>query len=223
MRTTRIIDVQVLLAASVVFLVELFFASRVYLLNKDSWYAPVIVTGCAIGALVPITLLFVDNMKHNLAAELSLMRWKIEMAIFNCFSIIGDSVVTAALCWKLSIHGTGVKRTQTILHQLFLYFITRGLLVTLNQVANLIAYEIQTVSFHWMPFHFISSKLYIITTLAILNAWVSLCIQMDMNATNASQCMSTICFDSHQANQQLDVETQSLAITPKHKEMLAYQ
>lgn len=214
---TLYFDTQIILTAVVVFLVELFFASRVYLLNKRSWYAPAIITGCAIGALVCITLLVTDNVKHNLALDLSLIQWKLEMAMANCFLIVGDLIVTVTLCWKLSISGTGVQRTQTMLHQLLLYFISRGVLVTSNQFANVIAYETTPLSLHWMPFHFLSAKLYIVTTLAILNARVSLRSKLYEDATNLSKVMTTIRFDGSRAadqhpDQHPDVESQSIAM-----------
>jgi hypothetical protein len=70
-----------------------------------------------------------------------------------------------------------------MLHQLLLYFVTRGVLVTLNEVVHVILFEIQPTALYWsvsyrscigrmftcrfssrMPFQFLACKLYVNTT-----------------------------------------------------------
>lgn len=92
-------------------------------------------------------------------------------------------------CQKVIAHSFSIKaeciqngiRIQTLLHHLHLYFITRGLFVTLTEVARVILYEMQAVSLHWsafyplslikcsipsssrLPLQFVSCKLYVNT------------------------------------------------------------
>lgn len=202
-------DVQVILTTVVVFLVQLFLASRVYLLDH-SWYAPAFITACATGALVSMILLVADNVTHSAVFHLSAPSLKIEMALYITFAAVADCVATIVFCWRLSSNGTGVKRTQNVFHQLLLYFITRGILVTLNQFVQLIIYEVQPVSLHWIPFQLISCKLYVNTTLAILNSRASLRTQLDAGAMDVSQCMPPIFFEDHQPSQTSNVEARRL-------------
>lgn len=186
-------------------------AQVIIAVDTSSWYIPAIITSCAVGALVSITLGVMSNIRHALVIDLSSKQEKLEMGISIGFSATADLVTTVTLCWRLHRNGTGVKRIQTLLHHLHLYFITRGLFVTLTEVARVILYEMQAVSLHWLPLQFVSCKLYVNTMLAILNARTSLRIQMDADAMDASKCMPPICFEDCRANQP-DVEAHSLII-----------
>ncbi|THU98292.1 hypothetical protein K435DRAFT_609608, partial [Dendrothele bispora CBS 962.96] len=76
---------------------------------------------------------------------------------------LSDIITTIALLWGLSSYKTGVKQTDTLLEKLCRYVVTRGLFVTIDQIAYVIMYLLRPEKLWWTPFHYSLSKVYVIT------------------------------------------------------------
>ncbi|KAH7929247.1 hypothetical protein BV22DRAFT_138573 [Leucogyrophana mollusca] len=167
---TRPVTLEFILTVITVYCVQLFFASRIYLFKKQSvWLSAIIVffgTGAVIAGVSGAGLFF----HHDEVSFLATRKNKILFGINGGCAAIADIVITVVLTWTLSSAKRGFKRTDTMLQKLLLYVVSRGLLVTVTQILFLIIYFIRPDQLYWVPLHFISSKLYVITMVAMLNA-----------------------------------------------------
>jgi hypothetical protein len=157
-----------------VFAVELFFASRVYLLTGRKFLLPIIISVFALGAAIAGVFIVVDISRTPMVSHLASTSMKWEVALTNSLSAVSDIVATAAMSWELYNHKGGVKVTNSLLEKLLAYLVARGGLVTVAQIATLILYVVEPTSLNWMPVHFCLCKLYIITMVVILNSRDSL-------------------------------------------------
>ncbi|KAF5346647.1 hypothetical protein D9758_013195 [Tetrapyrgos nigripes] len=94
----------------------------------------------------------------------------IEMSLVNVSSALSEITAALALCWSFRTIRTGVQRTDNVLQRLFVYSITRGILLTAHQILSLVLFAIQpTPGTLWVPFEMTLSKMYFATMLSLLN------------------------------------------------------
>jgi len=178
---------EILFTALIVFVVVLYFASRVYLLNRTHWsvLAFIIVTNviALLISILSVTIQFRPLLFANLGFTSKVN--EIVVATENGISTVCEVVATASLAWSLSTSRTGVQRTDGILQKLHTYTITRGVLLTVIQVLALIVYVAQPEKLTWVAFHMSLSKLYFITMAAMLNTRCSLRRKLDRTITDS--------------------------------------
>ncbi|KAF9020586.1 hypothetical protein BDP27DRAFT_1250271, partial [Rhodocollybia butyracea] len=87
----------------------------------------------------------------------------IELVFNAILDFVSDITTTIALSWTFKGMNSGIKQTETLLNKLFQYTVTRGIFVTLNQLAFLILYLVNAKKLWWMPFHLCITKIYVIT------------------------------------------------------------
>lgn len=88
----------------------------------------------------------------------------------KAFGAAADVVATVAMCVFLTSANTGIVRTSSLLRSLMHLVINRGILVTLAQVVMLIVFFTSTTRLYWVPIHINTTKLYVNTFFAMLNA-----------------------------------------------------
>ncbi|KAF8172063.1 hypothetical protein BJ912DRAFT_994724 [Pholiota molesta] len=136
------------IAIIVIFLVQLFFASRVYILNGQGYILPgiIIITAClSFGAgIYTIAKEFKVPLVSALASR------SIRVRVF-C-----DVAATIALSWNLA----QAQRQSRVKNHHFAFGVM---------------YLVHPDNLYWMPLHLMLSKLYVITMIAILNSrsWIS--------------------------------------------------
>ncbi|KAH7929264.1 hypothetical protein BV22DRAFT_1116995 [Leucogyrophana mollusca] len=170
--TTKAGLAEFILTVIVVYLVQIFFVTRIYLLQKERWWISVAISFqllFATGALGTGIVALADLVKHPTVQILATTENKIMFGITGSFSAVADVMITASLTVLLSSAKSGVKRTNTVLQKLIVFIVSRGLMVSVTQVLFLIVYLIRPDKLWWVPLHFISSKLYVITMVAMLN------------------------------------------------------
>jgi len=86
------------------------------------------------------------------------------------FGAAADVVATIAMCLFLSAADTGVTGTSSRLRTIMHLFINRGILVTLAQIGLLITFFATSNHLYWLAFHINTTKFYVITFFAMLNA-----------------------------------------------------
>ncbi|KAH7908457.1 hypothetical protein BJ138DRAFT_354342 [Hygrophoropsis aurantiaca] len=153
----------------IVFLVHIFFVTRIYLLHKEQWWAPSAVAFFALVALVTGLVAIADLANHPQVSYLVSKKSKIMFGINGGFSAIADITITYFLTWSFSNAKRGINSTDTILQKLLVYVVSRGLLVTVTQVLFLITYVVKPTALWWVPLHFMASKLYVISMVTMLN------------------------------------------------------
>ncbi|KAJ7130604.1 hypothetical protein C8R44DRAFT_978547, partial [Mycena epipterygia] len=166
--TSSIVEVAV--NVFIVFLVELFFARRVYLLNRRQIFMPVLIIVFAAAGLVSGILIVVDISQSPVVLSLATPRMKVQVALTNTFEAISDLLATFALSYEFYKNKGGVKSTNTLLEKLLGFTVARGGLVTVAQFLTLALYVAQPTKLNWMPVHFMLGKLCHITMVVILNS-----------------------------------------------------
>ncbi|KAH7909477.1 hypothetical protein BJ138DRAFT_1155134 [Hygrophoropsis aurantiaca] len=176
-----------------VFMVQLFFVSRIWLLKRDKQWVPAIISLFATGALVSGLIAITKLARHPLVAFLMSVESKVSFGINGGFAAVVDIMITFSLTWSFATSKRGIKRTDNMLQRLLMYVVSRGLLVSVTQVLFLITYVVKPEALWWVPLHFMCSKLYVITMVAMLNGRGSLRSEMEGTAhTSTSMFSNTV-------------------------------
>ncbi|KAJ3784035.1 hypothetical protein GGU10DRAFT_388636 [Lentinula aff. detonsa] len=175
-----LLDLEILFTALIVFVVDLYFASRVHLLKQVHWSVVAFIVGSNVIALRKATFRSSKSDANSSAGRSYqhlvgdyihpfsiLCKARIIVALENAVTTVCEVVATVALAWSLHSSRTGVPRTDTILLKLHTYTITRGVLLTIVQVLSLAFYVGQPTKLTWIAFHMCLSKLYFITMAAM--------------------------------------------------------
>jgi len=158
------------ITGSIVFLVHIFFATRLRLLGKSWWYIVIVVilSTIILGLFTSISIMIAGQ--TDLLVAFGTISLKVQMAAYHVIGAVVDIMITIALCTMFSPKKTQFKSTQMILHQLLMYTITRGILILVVQIGHVIMYLIDpTKLLFWISLHLTVSKVYVLTTLIILN------------------------------------------------------
>ncbi|ESK89151.1 hypothetical protein Moror_5246 [Moniliophthora roreri MCA 2997] len=165
----------VIISAVIAFIVQIFFASRVYVLNRLHRVVPVFIILCAIGTLAMGLLIGIQGIMHPSIRLLFDPKTKLKLGLSCGLAALCDLSATMALTWSFRMSKTGFKMTDTMLYKLLQFTVTRGILVTLVQVSLFALYVgDDPVKLKWTAPLFCGSKVYVITMLAILNSRSSL-------------------------------------------------
>ncbi|KAJ6594363.1 hypothetical protein B0H19DRAFT_1095160 [Mycena capillaripes] len=154
----------------IVFLVELFFARRVYLLSQRHLVMPAIIIIFGIAGLVAGIFIVVDISHNPTVAALAKPSMKIEVALCNTFEALSDLAATFAMSYQFYTSRGHIKSTNSLLDKLLGFAVARGGLVTVAQFLTLALYVAQPTKLNWMPVHFMLGKLCHITMVTILNS-----------------------------------------------------
>ncbi|KAJ3928061.1 MAG: hypothetical protein NXY57DRAFT_560781 [Lentinula lateritia] len=184
---SNLLDMEILFTALIVFVVDLYFASRVYLLKQVHWSVVTFIVSTNVIALLLSILSVIISFHLAVFTRLGFTSKdnEIIVALENAMTTICEVVATTALAWSLHSSRTGVPRTDNILHKLHNYTITRGVLLTIVQILSLVFYVAQPTKLTWIAFHMCLSKLYFITMAAMLNTRSSLRRRLDRTITDS--------------------------------------
>lgn len=168
--STNLLQVDFLLTGAIMFLVHMFFARQLFLLTKSWWFPGFIVLfsvsmlGFGVSALPFQTPADALSRFRNTQLE-------IQIIVFHALSVFTDTLVTIGLSVNFSPGKTRFRNTKMILHRLLMYSITRGILIILVQVGHIVMYVVDPSNvLFWRSLHLMLSKLYVITTMVILNS-----------------------------------------------------
>ncbi|KAF5314791.1 hypothetical protein D9758_017503 [Tetrapyrgos nigripes] len=148
--------------------VQMFYFYRIWvLLNKKNWVVPIALV-CASVAQFVIAIFYAVRVSTLTSAELANLTDLISGV--NGISAGLDVVIAAIMCWILSTHRTGFKRTDTILFKLVTYVVSSGLLTSICALGTFISFILSSDTFVAYPFNFIISRMYVVSFLATLNS-----------------------------------------------------
>ncbi|KAH9948160.1 hypothetical protein B0H21DRAFT_821173 [Amylocystis lapponica] len=164
--------VSIALTATVTFIVQCFFAYRVYTVSRQNLYitvpiATLATARIAFGVLTTIELIRLHSFSHYHER----FGWTFITGLAMSSAL--DVLVTSSLCYYLRKSRTGFASMDAIIHILTFYTVQNGLLTCLVTISALICWV--TLS-NLVPFgiHLIITKLYANAALATLNARRSL-------------------------------------------------
>jgi len=165
---------EVMVNVTIVYIVELFFAYRVYILNGRHWFLPAVIVFIGTLGFACGIILTVNDASIPTQAHLAVPSMKIEVALTNGLEALCDIVATISMSWYFHTGRGDIRQTNNVLEKLLMITVARGGLVTVAQLLTLILYVCQPTTLNWMPMHFCLCKLYSITFVFILNSRESL-------------------------------------------------
>ncbi|KAF8224299.1 hypothetical protein L208DRAFT_1410536 [Tricholoma matsutake] len=174
-----------------IYLTTLFFASQIYIFDKHSLWAVILVAFLATCYFATFAWALDGIRKDPYFSNLSHPLMKLRGGIAFAFLMVSVMIMSAVLHTKSACVHISIKRTQTILQQLHVFIVTRGLLVTLNAVVLFIVFMAQTNSMHWIPFLFFESKVHVISMVAMLNTQAQPASQLDKNVISMGNIRSS--------------------------------
>ncbi|KAE9406356.1 hypothetical protein BT96DRAFT_851650 [Gymnopus androsaceus JB14] len=162
---------------------ELFFISKVWLLKQLHWTVSVLMLVTCIGGAVAGIVAVVQDLEHPFVDfGLTHRAPRLATALNVGLTLLSNTITSTALCWSFANSRTGIKRTDTLLQKLFQYTVTRGIFVTVNLFLLLILFLVHPEELAWVPFHWSTSKVYVITMVAMLNSRDTLRKDLDRGA-----------------------------------------
>ncbi|THU90355.1 hypothetical protein K435DRAFT_864378 [Dendrothele bispora CBS 962.96] len=165
-------QINTLLTTFIITAVDLFLAKQVHDLGQLHWSVGLTIAVTAVVAFcmsvvtTTITLVSESTAEQFLASRAGIAITATDNALFT----LSELLASGGLAWSLHRSKTGIKRTDGILAKLFTWMVTRGALLSVIQLLQTILFFAQPFTLNWIPFHLFQSKLYVITTLSLLNS-----------------------------------------------------
>ncbi|OCH90516.1 hypothetical protein OBBRIDRAFT_793177 [Obba rivulosa] len=163
------VAVTVALTALNTFLVQGFFAHRIYTLSRGNWWIT-----------APISILAFLRLFAALVSTSEMIRLrsypefvKLYAWVFTVGLSLGaavDIIIAAGLCYFLRRGRTGFSSMDRIIDSITLYTVENGLLTSVTTVISLICWVVMPHNLIFLGLHFAISKLYANSFLATLNA-----------------------------------------------------
>ncbi|KAK0221804.1 hypothetical protein IW262DRAFT_931713 [Armillaria fumosa] len=158
------------LAAALIFIVQLLCASRVWKLSKNITLTSIIAFMCLVG--FALNLAMTAMMVHNAGfAHLATSPSKAIVAVGQAAVFVGAFTTFIAL--RLFSHGAHwSENTQPDdwFNKMITIFFSQGCSATLVQLAYFVIFMATPTRVIWIPFHLLSSKLFVNCLLSLLNS-----------------------------------------------------
>ncbi|KAF9556132.1 hypothetical protein CPC08DRAFT_711447 [Agrocybe pediades] len=163
--------IELALTVTVVFVVQLFLASRVYILNRRSYKLSGVIAVVATLGFASSLLTVAEQVKHARLFELTLAPIRVSAIFGHALVTLADGITTKVLFanFMKARSESGVKQTVSILERLLVIVVARGSLVTVANGLIIVLYIIYPMQLYWLAVQFFQSKLYIVTLLSMLN------------------------------------------------------
>ncbi|KAM5536898.1 hypothetical protein V8D89_009445 [Ganoderma adspersum] len=158
-----------------------FFAHRIWALSKGNItlvVAIVILSLCSFGTGMAFSVHLHTN---NSVLSFASAEVRIVMGTSSGLGVLCDIIITASLCYYLHSSRTGFRSTNSMINKLIVYAVNRGTLTAICQALEMIAIValVGRGCFTFVPFNFLSGRLYCNTLLATLNAQRSMSRNLD--------------------------------------------
>ncbi|EGN97002.1 hypothetical protein SERLA73DRAFT_185270 [Serpula lacrymans var. lacrymans S7.3] len=161
----------------IVWIVQLYFALRIYQLDKQHPLLPRPILNWMIPAFV-VFLAFVSFalgiartafMVFQTTNHLATLSVTLVVDMEEGCAVICDIITTSALCYMLSPIRSSTRKRSPV-RTVFIFLIDRGILVNVVQLGTLVTYSYAPNKLYWMSFHLCKSKVYINTFFAMVNS-----------------------------------------------------
>ncbi|KAH7920943.1 hypothetical protein BV22DRAFT_1039232 [Leucogyrophana mollusca] len=158
------------LTAMVTFLVQSFFAYRIYRLNKKRWRVAGPVAFLAFVRLLAASISMGEmiHLKRYTDFVKPFPSWVFTLGL--ALSALVDIVITTFLCYFLRKNRTLISSTNRIIDLLTLYTVQNGSITCAAAIASLICWSVMPQNRIFLGLHFVVGKLYANSLLATLNA-----------------------------------------------------
>ncbi|KIK50113.1 hypothetical protein GYMLUDRAFT_101347 [Collybiopsis luxurians FD-317 M1] len=166
----RYFIVELVVSGIPVFIVDVFFASRIHHLNRGYSCLSYIIVITALTAFacgcVPAGFLFNVPTRINLSST-----WvKSPFCAQNVLRAFTALISSGAICWAYRGNLAKTKRTKSVLQSIIQFTVTRGILLSVVQIMVAVMFEVAPQTLRWVIFHMMLDKIYVITMLTMLNS-----------------------------------------------------
>lgn len=167
------------------FIVQLFYAYRIWILSKRSWVVPVLVTLLTFLQLgVGIWCTIFAFMKPRWSAIATDLQPSVALWLFGMAA--GDIVITLALVIYLQRAKTGFERTNSVIDRLIKHIIANNALTAFAATASSILFIAAPGVWHTIP-GLVISRLYIVSFMSSLNSRSKLAEDLSQVRVGAAQ------------------------------------
>ncbi|PBK74900.1 hypothetical protein ARMSODRAFT_950954 [Armillaria solidipes] len=158
------------LAAALIFIVQLLYASRVWKLSKNITLTAIIAFMCLVG--FALTLAMTAMMVHNAGfAHLATSPSKTIVAIGQAAVFVAGFITFIALqLFSHGAHWSENTQPDDWFNKMITIFFSQGCSATLVQLAYFVIFVATPTRVIWIPFHLMSSKLFVNCLLSLLNS-----------------------------------------------------
>lgn len=159
------------LAILATFIVQIFYAARIFQVGPRSWPLISVISFTALIAFGFGIAMTVQIFKQRRLADLGTHNMEVVAAISQGFATLADIMIVGALTIALQpSRNPKMRKPEGGFDKFVTYFINRGVCVTVVQLAYMCVFVAMPSKQIWIPFHLVVSKLYINTLLAMLNS-----------------------------------------------------
>ncbi|KAJ3872767.1 hypothetical protein F5051DRAFT_456383 [Lentinula edodes] len=180
-----VLKIEILCSFIVVFVINIFFASRVYKLQQAPFVVTLVIVAAALGSIIAGMLLSARLFQAHGSSQLMTLFYttkaKVEMGITLVLAAFSEILALSTISFSLRNSRTGYTQTDTVLKKLFTFFVSRGIILAAAQIVGICVYFVGKNPLIWLTWNFISTKLYGITVLAMLASRSNL--RKDLNTT----------------------------------------
>lgn len=168
--STNTVAADFVITLTIMFLVHMFFITRIYILGRNPLLAASFFL-LSVSVLVLGIWMFPKHFSHHRFSNFNQLESKIQIIAFHSVAAVTDISITIALSYTFSTGQKGYANTRMLFRRLLVYSLSRGIIISLLQVGHIIMYLVRPAQFlFWISLHFNLSKLYVTTTLFILNS-----------------------------------------------------
>ncbi|KAF9556135.1 hypothetical protein CPC08DRAFT_752695 [Agrocybe pediades] len=160
------------LTVTIVYMVQLFFASRVYLLDQRKVLLAGAIAGIATLGLVSTMYTVSVTEKYKDFADVTMTPIRVSAMLGHGLVTVADIITTVVLSknFMRARSESGISQTVNILERLLAAIVARGALVTVVNGLLFLLYFLHPIKLYWIAIQLSQPKLYIITLIAMLNA-----------------------------------------------------
>ncbi|KAJ6472495.1 hypothetical protein C8R45DRAFT_1103941 [Mycena sanguinolenta] len=168
------------------FVAQVYFAYCIYRLHPKDKVIPALIlilaAVCLGGGLAQVAAKQIQGFKE-------LGETKPTRTVQAVFALVGDILITVALCWRLNSSKGGLQSTNKVLNYLIITAINRGVLTMISAALNLILFSTESGTFYFMLWVLLGGKFYMNSMLATLNTRG---YAVGMMGTNMDLALTTI-------------------------------
>ncbi|KAJ7041501.1 hypothetical protein C8F04DRAFT_1079043 [Mycena alexandri] len=168
------LTVECLISALLTFASQTYFAYQLFMIRRPGIVAKLtnlsvvilgtVGLGSGIG-FAAMMFMFPEEVFANRNHTLAILA-----GISKGFAAAANIVATIAMCSFLTLSDTGLAETSNMLDTIMHFFVNRAVLVTVAQIGLLVTFFATSNHLWWLAFHIPTTKLYVTTFFAMLNA-----------------------------------------------------
>ncbi|KAH9999613.1 hypothetical protein BJV74DRAFT_161685 [Russula compacta] len=160
------LNAQVIVNAFICYLVQIFYARRLYIMSKNI-VVPVIVVLLGGVTLADGFIYAAEAARLEQYSRFNTLIWVISTGSGS--SAVADILIALSMCWCLYRKKTGLSNTDSIIMTLIIYSIVTGLLTSILATVTLITFVLSPFTLLTLAFYGPMGRCYVNSLLAVLN------------------------------------------------------